>query len=59
MLESTGNEDNDMKTVVVTAAARTAIGRFGGAFKSASALDLTIPLMQALIKRSEIEDTSV
>ena len=48
-----------MKQVVVTAAARTPIGRFGGAFKSVSALDLTIPLMQALIERGKIGDPAV
>ena len=48
-----------MKQVVVTAAARTPIGRFGGVFKSVSALDLTIPLMQALIDRGKIDDTAV
>lgn len=48
-----------MKQVVVTAAARTPIGRFGGAFKNVSALDLTIPLMQALIERGKIGDAGV
>lgn len=43
-----------MNEVAIVAAGRTAIGKFGGAFKSLSALDLTIPVMQALVKRSGI-----
>ncbi|WP_027358080.1 thiolase family protein [Desulforegula conservatrix] len=44
-----------MNRVVIVAAARTAIGRFGGVFREKSAVDLTIPVMQALIKRSCIK----
>ena len=44
-----------MNQVAIVAAARTAIGKFGGAFKNAGALDLTIPVMQSLIKRSGIK----
>lgn len=39
----TGNE------VVIVAALRTPIGRFGGAFKDMKAPTLAIPVMQALI----------
>lgn len=41
-----------MNKVVIVAAGRTAIGKFGGMFKEKSALDLTIPVMQALIART-------
>ena len=41
-----------MRHVVIVAACRTAIGALGGAFRSKSALDLTIPVMQALVQRS-------
>ena len=44
-----------MNDVVIVAACRTAIGRHGGALKSMSALDLTIPVMQELMKRAEIQ----
>jgi acetyl-CoA C-acetyltransferase len=44
-----------MNEVVVVAAARTAIGKFRGGFKSVSAVSLTLPVMQALIARSRIE----
>lgn len=44
-----------MNDVVIVAAARTPVGRFGGVFKNAGALDLTIPVMQALLERSGVE----
>jgi acetyl-CoA C-acetyltransferase len=44
-----------MKDVVITAACRTAIGRHGGALKSMNALDITIPVMQALVERAGID----
>jgi len=44
-----------MNDVVIVAACRTAIGRHGGALRSLSALKLTIPVMQELIKRAGIE----
>jgi len=43
-----------MNRVVIVSAARTPIGKFCGAFKSLSALDLTIPVMKALVKRAGI-----
>lgn len=43
-----------MNEVVIVAAGRTAIGKHGGALKSMSALDLTIPVMQDLVKRAGI-----
>jgi acetyl-CoA C-acetyltransferase len=41
-----------MNNVVIVSAARTAIGKFGGMYKDKTALDLTIPVMQALIERT-------
>ena len=41
--------------VVIIAACRTAIGKYGGALKSLEAVDLTIPVMQELIRRSGID----
>ena len=43
-----------MNEVVIVAAVRTPVGRFGGALKNLGALDLTIPVMQSLIERSGI-----
>ena len=43
-----------MNEVVIVAAGRTAIGKHGGALKSMSALDLTIPVMQDLVRRAGI-----
>ncbi|MFP4444919.1 MAG: hypothetical protein ACLFPD_01565 [Desulfosudaceae bacterium] len=40
-----------MNEVVIAAAARTPVGRFGGAFKTVSPLELTICVMQALLER--------
>lgn len=44
-----------MRSVVIVSACRTPIGALGGAFRSLGALDLTIPVMQALIKRSGLD----
>lgn len=44
-----------MEDVVVVAACRTPVGRHGGVFKGLSALDLTIPVMQELVKRAGID----
>lgn len=48
-----------MRNVVVVAACRTAIGALGGAFKSKSALELTIPVMQELVKRSGLDPAMI
>lgn len=48
-----------MKNVVIAAACRTAIGKFNGMFKNTSALDLTIPVLQSLIKRAGISEELV
>lgn len=41
--------------VVIVSACRTAIGKYGGALKTLEAVDLTIPVMQELIRRSGID----
>ena len=52
-------EEVSMNEVVITAACRTAIGRLHGGFKNAGALDLSIPVLQALAARSKIPAESV
>lgn len=44
-----------MRNVVIVAACRTPIGTIGGQFKTITSLDLSIPVMQDLIKRSGID----
>jgi acetyl-CoA C-acetyltransferase len=44
-----------MNNVVIVAAGRTPIGNIGGQFKSITALDLSIPVMQDLVKRAGID----
>lgn len=44
-----------MANVVVVAAARTAIGTINGQFKSLTPVQLTVPLMEALIDRAGID----
>jgi acetyl-CoA C-acetyltransferase len=41
--------------VVIVAACRTAIGKHGGGLKTVNAVDLTIPVMQELIRRTGID----
>lgn len=41
-----------MRNVVITAACRTPIGTINGQFKDLTALDLSIPVIQALVQRS-------
>ncbi|HZJ84618.1 MAG TPA: thiolase family protein [Syntrophomonadaceae bacterium] len=48
-----------MNEVVIVAACRTAIGRHGGVFKALNAPQLTIPVMQELIKRSGIDPKEI
>lgn len=43
-----------MKEIVIAAGCRTPIGTMGGQFKSMTALDLSIPVMQELVNRSGI-----
>ncbi len=44
-----------MRNVVIVAAARTPIGTIGGQFRDITSLDLSIPVMQDLVKRSGID----
>jgi acetyl-CoA C-acetyltransferase len=44
-----------MEEVFIVSACRTAIGRHGGGLKTLSALDLTIPTMQEIIKRADTD----
>ena len=44
-----------MEDVFIVSACRTAIGKHGGGLRSLGALDLTIPVMQEIIKRSSID----
>jgi acetyl-CoA C-acetyltransferase len=41
--------------VVIVGACRTAIGKHGGGLKTVNAVDLTIPVMQELIRRSGVD----
>lgn len=43
-----------MRSVVIAAGCRTPIGTIGGQFKTLTALDLSIPVMQSLVNRSGI-----
>ncbi len=44
-----------MMDVVIVRACRTAIGKHGGGLKTVNAVDLTIPVMQELIRRSGVD----
>lgn len=44
-----------MGNVVIVAACRTAVGALGGMYKTITSLDLSIPIMQELVKRSGID----
>ena len=44
-----------MRNVVIVAGCRTPIGTIGGQFKEITSLDLSIPVMQALVSRSGIK----
>ena len=48
-----------MRNVVIVAACRTPIGTIGGQFKTLTATELSIPVMQNLIKRSGINPAMV
>lgn len=48
-----------MRNVVITAACRTPIGTICGQFQSLTALDLSIPVMQALIERSGVDPVKI
>lgn len=44
-----------MRNVVIVAGCRTPIGTIGGQFKTMTALDLSIPVMQNLVERAQID----
>ena len=44
-----------MEKVVIAAAARTPIGKFGGVFREIDAVSLSIPVLNALVERSAIQ----
>ena len=44
-----------MNNVVITAGCRTPIGTIGGQFKNLTALDLSVPVIKALVERSHID----
>ena len=44
-----------MRDVVITAGCRTPIGTIGGQFKTLTSLDLSIPVMQNLVRRAGID----
>lgn len=44
-----------MEEVVIVSACRTAIGKHGGGLKGLGALDLTIPVMQEVMRRASID----
>ena len=48
-----------MRNVVITAGCRTPIGTMGGQFKDITSLDLSIPVMQQLIKRAGIHPETI
>ncbi len=48
-----------MTDVFIVSAARTPIGKFGGALKFLKAVDLTIPVMQAVIERANFNPAEI
>ena len=48
-----------MRDVVITAACRTPIGTMGGQFRELTSLDLSIPVMQALVSRGGIDPAMI
>jgi len=48
-----------MRNVVIASAARTPIGTIGGQFKTLTSLDLTIPVLQEIVKRSGVDPTKI
>ncbi len=48
-----------MRNVVIAAGCRTPIGTIGGQFKSITSLDLSIPVMQELVKRSGVDPAKI
>ncbi len=48
-----------MRNVVIVSAARTPIGTIGGQFRDITSLDLSIPVMQELVKRAGIDPVMI
>lgn len=48
-----------MRNVVIVAGCRTPIGTIGGQFKTITSLDLSIPVMQELVKRADIDPAMI
>jgi len=48
-----------MNDVVIVAACRTAVGKYGGVLQSLGALELTIPVMQELIRRGGVDSETI
>lgn len=48
-----------MNEVVIVSAVRTPIGKHGGSLKTMSAVDLTMPVMQELVKRSGVNPKEI
>lgn len=48
-----------MRNVVIAAACRTPIGTIGGQFKTLPPIELTIPVMQELVKRSGVDPAMI
>lgn len=48
-----------MRNVVITAAARTPVGTFGGAFKDLLPTDLIVPVIKEVAKRSNLQENEV
>lgn len=48
-----------MRNVVIVAGCRTPIGTMGGQFKTLTALDLSIPVIQGLVKRSGVDPAMI
>ena len=48
-----------MRNVVIVAASRTPIGTIGGQFKDITSLDLSVPVMQELVKQAGIDSSMI
>ncbi|MFO7600383.1 MAG: thiolase family protein [Candidatus Desulfacyla sp.] len=48
-----------MEDVVIVSACRTAIGKHGGGLRGLGALDLTIPVMQEVMRRANVDPESI
>lgn len=53
------NKDCNMSSVVIAAGCRTPIGTIGGQFRELTALDLSIPVMRELVRRTGIDPARI